>query len=89
MEYLQNILKTFLYLVILTCEKLKIIITDKCSNLSSKTIFRFYFICRTLPYNLEKLVFAVVTKVSALAYPSANKHNKLGSDFCYSCINVK
>ena len=35
-------------------------------------------------------VFAVVTKVSASVYPFANnKHNKLDSDFCYSCTNVK
>lgn len=71
-EYLQNILKTFLYLVTVTCEKLKIIITVKCSNLLSKTVFKFYFHLQNFVMQFGKAVFAAV-KVSASAYPFANK----------------
>lgn len=67
MEYLQNIFKTFLYLIIITCGKLTIVNTVKGSNLSSQMIFKSYFLLQNFAMQFGEPVFAVVTKVIASA----------------------
>jgi len=64
-------------------------ITVKCSNLSSKTIFKSDFHLQNTDVQFGEAVFAVVMKVSASAYLSSSKYYLLDSDFCYSCINGK
>lgn len=89
MECLQNMYTSFLCLVIEIREKLKMIITVKCSHFLPKIIFRSYFHLQNLAMQCGEAVFAVVTKVNASAFPLANNHKKPDSDFCYSCLNEK